>query len=200
MEKELLFAVISIWIYLFGAIPYWRDAIYWRTIPHPFTQSIWLILIGFNGYVLWINQEYYALMGISILCFSIIVFGIGYGIRWLKKILINWFDYAIFILSIAILIYWYLSENTLNTVIMTGLIDFISFLPTIKKSWLQPWTETAFAYCTGILNILFLMLAQNSPNPETMIYWVTYIMVNSIVIWILISRRWYLKGYNSIFE
>jgi hypothetical protein len=200
MEKEFLFAIISIAIYLVGIIPYWRDTIRWRTIPHPFAAMVWLILTGFNGYVLILHKEYYSLLSLPILLTSIVVFWIGYGFHGIKKISINWFDYLAFISSIVIILYWYISANTLNAVIMTVIVDFVSFLPVIKKSWLHPWTENSFAYFTWLLNTIFLFLAQSLPNFETSIYWITYSVLNTSIITILISRRWYIRWWSSIFE
>ncbi len=200
MPKELLFAFISTTIYLSGAFFYWRDTYRKRTLPHPFSNIIWLILVGFNFFVLLNQREYYSLIPLIPLIFSICVFGIGYGLRGIRKIRINWFDYLCFSLAIVMLLYWYLSRNVLNTVIFTCIIDVITFLPVIKKSWLLPWTETCVSWFTGILNMWFLYLAQTGATLESSLYWLAYVSVNALIVIVIISRRWYLKGWKSIFE
>ncbi|GAB0175300.1 MAG: hypothetical protein HHAS10_11790 [Candidatus Altimarinota bacterium] len=200
MPNELLFAIISTFIYLSGSIFYWRDTIRGRTIPHPFVNFIGLILVGFNFFVLYTNQQYYSLIPLVFLLFSQSIFGIGYGIRGFHKIHINWFDYLSLGLSIILIIYWYISQNILYTVIFSCIIDITIMLPIFKKSWISPWTETSIAWFTGILNIGFMYLAQSGANVETSLYWVVYITLNGIVVGILISRRYYLKGWKGIFQ
>ena len=200
MEKELLFALISTIIYLSGSFFYWKDTLRGRTIPHIFSNIIGLILVGFNFYVLLMKWEYYSLIPLFPLIFSICFFGIGYGFLGFRKIHMNWFDYFCFALAISMLLYWYVSRNILNTVIFTCIIDVITFLPVIKKSWLLPWTETSIAWFTGILNMGFLYLAQTDATLETSLYWLTYVIVNALIVWVIIGRRFYLKGWESIFK
>ncbi len=200
MNQDLIFALISTIIYLSGSFFYWRDTLRGRTIPHPFSNMIGLILVGFNFYILLIWGQYYSLIPLIPLVCSICIFGIGYGLRGIAKIRINWFDYLCFSLAIIMLRYWYFSNNILNTVIFTCIIDVITFLPVIKKSWLLPWTETSVAWFTGILNIWFLYLAQTDPTLETSLYWLTYVGVNALIVTVIISRRWYLRGWKSVFE
>lgn len=191
---------MSTGIYLSGSFFYWRDVLRWRTKPHPFSNIIGLTLVGFNFYVLLMRGEYYSLIPLFPLLFSICVFGIGYGIRWMKYIHINWFDYLCFSLAIVMLLYWYFTKNILNTVIFTCIIDVITFLPVIKKSWLLPWTETSLAWFTGILNMGFLYLAQTDATLETSLYWLTYVTVNALIVSVILGRRYYLKWWHSLFE
>ena len=200
MPKEAYFALISTAIYLVWAIPYWRDTIKWRTIPHPFPQMVGVILVGFNGFVLYINHEYWSLVPLIPLLFSIVYFGIGYGILNLKKIHINWLDYLSLISSFIIIIYWYLSRNTINTVILTCILDFTSLLPIFKKSWIAPWTETSIAWFTSMLNVLFIYLIQDHPTAETSLYWIFYIIMNNMIVFTILSRRYYFKWWKSIFQ
>ncbi len=200
MEKELLFALISTGIYLTGIIPYWRDVLRGRTFPHPFATWAWLILVGYNTFVFYQNGEYIALIPSSLMVFSLLVFWVLLGIRSFWKIKINWFDYVCLFLSFWTLIYWYLARNSLNTVILTTLVDFIAFLPVFKKWWLQPWTETILSYFTSSVNQVFTLLAIVSPNSETTIFWLYLLFANFIFFLMVFFRRWYLRGWKSVFE
>jgi hypothetical protein len=199
MEKELLFALISSIIYLSGAIPYWKDVWKWRTIPHLFTVFVWFILVGFNCYVLFSKAEYFWLIPWLISLFSQI-FGIFFGVKMFRRIQINWFDYFCLFLAIGLLVYYYFSRNIVSTVILTALIDLIAFLPTFKKWWLQPWTETVFAYFMSWVNQIFTLLALSSPNLETSIFWIYMLISNCIFVILVLYRRWSLKWWKAIFE
>lgn len=199
MPKEIIFAIISIIIYLIGVIPYWRDTYSWRTIPHFFSNIVWLILVGFNAFVLFSSKEYLWFAPALLMTMSLIYTTI-YGYRWIKKIHINWFDYLCLILAIWAVVYWVLDRNTLNTVIITTIIDLIAFLPTFKKGWIQPWTETILLYFMGSINQIFTFLAIASPNAETSIFWLYLFFANLIFFFMVFFRRWYLQGWGSIFK
>lgn len=200
MNKELLFAIISTGIYLIGIIPYWRDVLKWRTYPHPFTTGVWTVLVGFNSYILYVNEEYYSFIPSLLMTISLVVFWIGFWIYSFRKIKINWFDYFCLILSILLLFYWFISQDVFNTVILTLIVDLIAFLPVFKKGWLQPWTETVFAYFMAWINQIFTFLALAIPNPETSLFWIYLLISNIIFCIVVLYRRWSLKWWKSLFE
>jgi len=199
MEKELLFALISTIIYMVGAIPYWKDVINGRTIPHVFSAWVWLILVWINVHVLWKNEEYYSLIPSVIMFFSLIFWTI-FGIFLIKKVQINWFDYGCLVISLLMLLYYFTSNNILYTVIFTAIIDFLAFLPTFKKWWLQPWTESILIYILAWVNQIFTLMALTSLDWENTIFWWYIFFANLAFFFMVAFRRWYLKGWNSIFE
>ncbi len=200
MEKELLFALISTGIYLTGAIPLWRDILKWRTIPHFFTYIVWLVLVSFNIYVLFSNKEFITLIPIGLMGSSLI-FGCIFALRWIKKIHINWFDWICLSLATLLLIYYYFSRNIINTVILTAIIDLIAFLPTFKKWWLQPWTESILVYfMSSVSQVATLLSLSGFANIENMIFWWYLFFANLTFFFMVALRRYSLKWWKSIFE
>ena len=202
MEKELSFACISIGIYLIWAIPLWKDIIRWRTIPHIFTYSLWLILVWFNLFVLWKNKEFYALIPTLLIVLSL-CFGCFFWARSIQKIAINWLDWFCLSLGISLLLYWIFSRNIGNTIILTTIIDFIAFLPTFKKWWLTPWTESILIYLMSSVSQVFMLLSLSSSwfsNFENALFWGYLFFANLLFFSMVFFRRWYLKGYMSIFQ
>jgi hypothetical protein len=112
----------------------------------------------------------------------------------------NWFDGLCLSLAIGTIIYFLITRNTLHTVISTVLIDALAFLPTWKKGWLSPWTETAWNYFIGGMAQLFVILSLEVINIENSLYWGFVLVVDILFVVLLLSRRYYLKGYNSIFD
>ncbi len=199
MEKEVTFAIISTWLYIIWAIPYWKDVFKWRTIPHVFSVFVWLILVWFNCYVLWLNKEWLWFIP-SILMAISLLFGVIYWIKLFKQVLINWFDYLCLWLAGWLLVYYFFSGNITNTVVLSMIIDFVAFLPTFKKWWLQPWTESILIYFLAWINQIFTLLALSSPNFETSLFWIYIFFANLIFFFMVAIRRWHLKWWNSIFE
>lgn len=199
MEKELLFALISTWLLLIGIVPLWRDIIKGRTIPHPFTVGIWTILVGINIYILYENEQFISMIMPAVL-FVCLFWETIVGFIKKKNISMNWFDYVCLILSSLCIIYLIIYKNLYYTAIFTAIVDFIAILPTFKKSWLQPWTETAWNFFIGWVSQLFTVLAMNAPDVETMIFWLYILIIDVILVIFIVSRRWYLKWWSSIFE
>ena len=200
MPKEVLFALISTAIYLLWAIPLWRDILRWRTTPHIFTYSLWLTLVWFNIFVLWSNKEFYTLIPTTVAVLSL-CFGCIFGLKWIQKIRINWFDWLCFSLGIILVIYYFTSRNILYTVILTTIIDFIAFLPTFKKWWLTPWTESILIYLMSSVGQLFTLFSlYRFENIENTIFWWYLFFANLIFFFMVASRRYYLKWWKSIFE
>jgi hypothetical protein len=65
--------------------------------------------------------------------------------------------WCLFIAIISALI-WYISKSAILTLIINVAMDFIGLVPTIKKSYLRPWSEDRSAWAiesvAGILNVL----------------------------------------------
>lgn len=199
MEKEVIFSLISSFIYIIWIFPYWRDVLRKRTIPHPFSFLVWLIITGFNSYILLINHEYLAFIPGCISCLFLLFWTV-YGFYAFRKIRINWFDYFCITLSILFLIYYFLWRNITNAVILSAIIDFLAFLPTFKKGWIQPWTETNVLYFFSAVGNIFALLALIGPSFETSLFWLYLVIANLVFFIMVILRRWYLKWWESIFE
>ncbi len=199
MEKELLFALISIAFFFIGIIPYFRDVIKEKTIPHPFSYIVWSILTWFNSYVLYTQQEYISLVPAIISTISCIILTI-YGFRMFKRIQINFLDYTFLLLAFLVFPVYLITQDALKAVIFTIIIDFLAYLATIKKWWLQPWTETIFTFFIVWVNHGLIILTQANITWEGSLFWWYIFVANFFVFFMILSRRWYLKWWKSIFE
>ncbi len=199
MPQELLFALISSILLIIGIAPLWKDIIRWRTIPHPFTKWIWLILVSINIYILYANNQFIAMIA-PIILWCCLGWEAIIGIRKMQKVSMNWFDFLCLILSFLCLLYLIFFRNLQNAAILTIIVDFIAILPLFKKWWLLPWTETTWTYFISWVSQLFMILALANPNIETMIFWAYVLIMDAILVLFIISRRYYLKGWKSIFE
>jgi hypothetical protein len=176
-----------------------RDTIRWKTTPHPFTTGIWLILVGFTCYVLWRDGEYLWLIPGGIIVLSLIIRFI-FGIKFFKTIPINWFDYLCLTMSMGVLIYYWLSRDTLISVILAALVDLIAFLPTFKKAWIQPWSETLSFWLIGALVDVLSIASLMNPTPETVFFWGSAVVSHIVFVLMVACRRYYLKWWSSIFQ
>ena len=200
MSKELIFALISTLIYLIGAVPFWQDVLRWRTTPHLLTYALWWILVAFNVFVLVKNREFYALIPSWLMFVSLSIATI-YAIFVWKKIVINWFDWICGTLGILLILYWIYSRNILNTVLLTLIIDLIAFLPTFKKWYLAPWTESILIYAmSAVGQVATLLSLSGFQNIENMLFWWYLFFANLTFFFMVALRRYHLRWWKSIFE
>jgi hypothetical protein len=65
----------------------------------------------------------------------------------------------------------------------------ISFIPTIRKSWKKPYTETLSSYVTNFFRFIVALLALNKYSFVAIGYPLTWLLLNGGFALILISRR-----------
>ncbi len=163
-------------------------------------MGIWFVLVWFNCFVLFSNKEFYGLMPSGLMLLSLI-FSIFFGMKMFRRIQLNWFDYFCLGLTIILIGYWIIFRNTLNTVILTALVDFIAFLPTFKKWWIAPWTESILVYFMSAMGQIFTLLSLSGfQDLENMIFWWYLFFANLIFFFMVVLRRYTLKWWKSIFE
>ena len=141
----------------FVAFPvYYISVINKKTIPN---RATWFILtvVGFL-----IASSYYSVgaeetiwVAVSYIIGPLIIFilSIKYGEGgW------NRFDKSCLFLSGLSIILWFISGSALMTLMINIFIDFLGVLPTIKKSYIRPYTESfaqwLITFFASILNII----------------------------------------------
>lgn len=200
MEKELIFALISTGIFLVWSIPYLLDVIKKRTIPHPFSYGMWAILVWINTYLLFLEKEWYSFVPWFFNWLSCVIL-FFFWVIYFRKIRVNWFDWLCLILIILLVLFYSFTKNIYLTVWLTLIVDGIAFLPTFKKGWLQPWTETIiFYFAAGTTQIFALLSFSWWQSVEATAFWLYLLVANFLFFLMVFFRRYYLKWWNSIFE
>lgn len=91
--------------------------------------------------------------------------------------------------SLAIIPIWLITENAVWAVILISLIDFIGFIPTIRKSWHEPESESLTAWSINSLKLGLSLLAMNNFMFVTVFYPASFIVLNVGFIIMCILRR-----------
>lgn len=156
-------------------------------------RSTWFIQL-FVGLIILVSYKssgaedtIWVVLGDFIGVFCIAILSIKYGVGGKSKI-----DIFSFIFSIIALILWWLFKNPAVALLASLLIDFISAIPTIVKTYKEPELEDKFAWTiTTLANILSIFAIEK---------WVFIIALYPIytsiidgIVWILIL----LPGKNN---
>ena len=184
--KEV-FALAAVLIALFGYIPYLRDAWTKRITPHPYTWLIWSIVTGITffgqvakgagiGALPTLVSELFSL--------GIFFFSLRYGFKNVAKI-----DHVYLAIALLGLVPWILTRDpTISVMIAVG-IDLVAFMPTIRKTWKQPHSETPTLYGANVLRHVLTLFAMQSYNIATVLHSAAMIVTNLIMVLIIVLKK-----------
>ena len=89
---------------------------------------------------------------------------------------------------LAIIIWWQL-DNPLIAVLLVSLIDGLGYVPTIRKSFRNPWSETVFFWLMMAFVDILALAANAAYNPLTVVYLSTLAVFNLTIVFVCLCRR-----------
>jgi hypothetical protein len=192
MEIKLLFGVISTGIAVICFLPYIADIFKRKTQPHMYSWLIWSILqiVGVAaqlkdgaGYGAW------ALAVGAFFCFAIFLLSFKYGTKNISR-----FDLVCLVASITAIGAYIFIENPIWATIIVAITDFVGFLPTFRKGFQEPYSETVSTFILSALANGFSMAALQNYSLTTILYIGSLFFTNSSFATMIIVRRNRLKS------
>jgi hypothetical protein len=184
--KETIAIVASI-LAIVGNVPYLYDIVRKKVQPHPFTWLVWSIIscIIFFGQVAK-GAGIGALPTAASEVFTIIIFffSLRYGFKNVRKI-----DTVFLVIALLGIIPWILTSDPTVSVIIAVSIDLVAFVPTIRKTWRHPETETPLLYMTNVLRHILMLFALRTYNVATALHSIVMITTNTLMTGILVTKR-----------
>lgn len=184
--KELL-GVITVVLTFVGYVPYVRDTLKGKTHPHAYSWFVW----GLIAILIFVLQtEAHAGPGAYVMLsgglVSLFIFGLSlrYGKQTITKS-----DTVFFVLALLATAIWIFAKQPILAIILLWIIDMLGLMPTVRKSWHKPHSETLFLYQTGIIRHGISIVAIASYNFTTLLFPVTWVLINLFMTNILIARR-----------
>lgn len=187
MDTKLILASIAIVMTLVGYSFYFRDIFAGKTKPHAYSWLVWALLtaIAFAGQLhdnggagAWVTGVTAAI--------SFIIFFLAIK-RGEKNVTRS--DKINLAAALLAILPWLLIGDPLFSVILITIIDFLGFLPTIRKSWHKPHEETLIHYVLAGLKFVLAILALDIYTLTTWLYPASLVAANLFFVIMLISRR-----------
>jgi hypothetical protein len=184
--KEFL-GILAVVITFIGYAPYIADTIKGKTRPHIFSWFTWafvtfiifaLQVLGHGG------AGTYTTLATAILCTLIFILGLKNGKKDITK-----FDTIIFVITLIATGIWIFAKQPILSTLLIVTINTLANVPTIRKSWKDPHSETLFTWEMGAVRNFLGLLALSSYSILTWLYPVTNLLINIIESSILILRR-----------
>ena len=184
--KEML-AILAAIITIGGNVPYIRDAFRKRIKPHPYTWLVWTIVTGINFFGQLDKGAGIGALptGVSgIFTFSIFIFSLRYGFKYIVRT-----DTIFLAMALVGLIPWLISDDPTISIIIAVSIDVIAFIPTIRKTWRHPKTETPVLYSANVIKHILTLLSLQAYNVATTLHSMAMIITNSVMSGIILLKK-----------
>ena len=167
---------------------YIRGIIAGEVKPHAFSWTIWGILtaVAFFAQVsagagpgAWVTG-FTALMS-----FGFVAVGLGVSSRRL----ITPTDGVFFAAALAAIPLWYFSGNALWSVVLITVVDAVAFVPTFRKAYADPRTESSMTYALSGLKFVFGIVALSEITLTTALYPASLVLMNGAFVVMVLLRR-----------
>lgn len=192
---KLIFTILSVLTMIIGGyLPYLRDIFRLKTKPHAYTWLIWSLTQGtataglFYGNGGWGS---YALLVGTIFVFIIFLLSLRYGTKNITK-----GDTVILIAALLAVVVWWQLHSPLLSVLMVSIIDFISYVPSFRKTFAEPFTETPLSWAIFSLSNILTVFALTEYNFLTLFYLSAITLANIILLTICLLRRRVISRFN----
>jgi hypothetical protein len=186
-EIKNLIGIIAIFLTFFGYVPYIKDTIKGKTHPHIYSWFLWATISAI-AFALQISHGAgiggFVTLAAALVCYVICFFGIRSGKKDITKS-----DTVFLILTLIALVIWLLAKQPVLSVILLSITEMLAFIPTIRKSWNKPLTETLSSYIMNTIRFTLGIIALQNYSIITSLYPVTWLLANGLFSILLIVRR-----------
>jgi len=109
----------------------------------------------------------------TLLVAGVFFFSLRYGTKNITRS-----DTIILITAFLAIIVWWQLHQPLLAVLMVSVIDLLGYIPSFRKSYKEPWSETLISWAAFVASDIFALLALSKYNLLTMTYIISIIIAN----------------------
>ncbi len=187
LDIKLVLAIIASIITIIAYIPYFKDLFAKRTKPHLYTWLIWGITQGTASVALIKGGGNFAAISVilgTVLVLLIFLFSFKYGTKNITKM-----DTFVLIMALLSIVVWWQLKSPLIAVLMVSAIDGLGYIPTFRKTYQDPWSETPIFWLLMALAMIITIVSNGEYNWLTVTYIAVLGVCNAVVLGITILRR-----------
>lgn len=192
--KNIAGIAATILVFL-GYIPYLLNIAKGKTKPHIYS---WLIG-GFVALIIFGLQitsgagiGSFVTLAAGLMSFLVIILGLIHK----GTVKIIWIDSIFLVMAIIALGLWLIAKQPVISAVLSACIEVLGFVPTVRKSWNKPYTETLQSYSLNTFRYGLAIFALQKYTLVTAIYPVTWLLFNGFFSLMLVIRR---KQINRVF-
>lgn len=168
LDRATLFALLGILVAAVRYFSYFQCLIKRTARPHVFSWFNWALIVGIGalaqheaggGPSVWIMAM------VAFFCFVIAFIALFIGEKNITKS-----DWVAFIGVLVVIPIWQSTKDPLVTFALLLLIDVLSYWPTWRKMWHDPWSEPLDGFFYSGLRYFFALCAVPEPGLTTLVY------------------------------
>ena len=184
---KIVLSVLASIITIISYFLYIRSIFLRKTKTHAYTWLIWGITQGTAAVAMILGGAMVGSLAFivgTILVLFVFFLSLKYGFKDITK-----FDSIMLFLAFLAIVFWWFLDAPLVSIYLVSLIDVIGYIPTIRKTYREPESETySFWFAMVVVNILIL-LSLYTYNIFTLLYPLVLLMMNIIVLILVIVGR-----------
>lgn len=187
MDHKAVIGVAATAIAFVSYVPYIRDILAGKTRPHAISWLIWgtLTAIGFAGQVVGDGGPGAWATGFAALvCLLVFVLGLGKGRTDIAPM-----DWVSLLGAGVALALWAITHDPLLSVVTVTVIYALGYVPTVRKSWYRPHTETLGTHYLSALRCFVSLFALTQVTLVTALYPFSLFVMNVAFAVLLTVRR-----------
>lgn len=189
MSFVQLLVILSIALSASGYVVYIRDTLQGKTKPNRVSWFLWAATPAIASIAaLTAGADIWAtllVLSAAILPFSVLIASFFNEQSYWK---LKSFDWACGAISILAIIIWQVLDSPQAAIIFAIVADMFAAAPTVRKTWIEPTSETGFAYLAEAVSVLLIVPSIPIWNIENAAFQ-SYILAINLVILLLIYRH-----------
>lgn len=182
--------VLSAVISITGASAYIRDTLSGKSKPNRVTWGMWALspLIGtvaaFSA-----NADVWATTRIFLAGFLPLLVFIASFVNPKSYWRLTIFDLLCGVCSILALVVWGITSSPIFAILIAATGDGFATLPTLKKAWVHPETETGITYIAGFVSVLLIIPSIPVWNIENSAFQAYLLIANTLLLFVVYRKR-----------
>ncbi len=184
--NEQILLVCAVALAIVGNVPYLYNVVTKKITPHPYTWLVWSIVSMVTLFAqIQKGGGIGAIPTAASEMFTIIIFilSLKNGFKNIDKR-----DNVFLVVALFGLIPWFLTKDPTISVIVVVAIDLIAFIPTLKKTYNKPESESALLFVTNVFRHIITLYLVEKFNVATTLHSFAMITTNTLMV-ILINRK-----------
>ena len=194
MDTKIILTIIATVIGVVAFIPYLKDTFSLRTKPHAYSWLIWTITMGTAVVGIWYGGGGWGALNLTVgtlFVFAVFLFSLKYGEKNITRS-----DTVILIAALLAIVVWWQLDKPLISVLMVSAIDVIGYIPSFRKSYQEPWSETLISWILFSVSNIFAILALKEYNLLTVTYLAATTSANIALFLFCFFRRQFVPKPN----
>lgn len=178
-DTQVALGIITVALSFAVYVPYYVTILYGHSRPHAYTYLIGTIVNSSAFLGIWLSGAGAASWNIAasgLLVFGVLLLSLRYGTKDIRPI-----DSWLLGAALLALIPWLITNDPTVSVVLITLIDSLSMVPTLRKTWNDPTSEPYLIWGLNAIKHSLAILAVSTVSIATVVYPAAMVLMNAVL-------------------